>query len=197
MQAIVLRNELHVERPGDLKFPDYFFCYLLCSANCFQIRALRRQDDRCVAGVRARVLDVLRDGVDNEFAALCDAVYLDLARIVDEFRNDYWVVGGNIRGAFEIFHERRLIVRNAHGCAREDVGRPDEDRVTDFFGSFQCRGGRRELGPFGLVDLDAIEQCGKSVTVFGSINIKWARAEYFDALFVERHRKVVGYLSTG
>ena len=82
LYGVIFCDELDVERSRDVERFDNAFRDDFRATDGFEVGALRRQDDCGVARVRAGVLDMFGDGVDDEFAFLRDAVYLDLSRIL-------------------------------------------------------------------------------------------------------------------
>ena len=103
--VILFGKELDIEGAGDIKFTDDLLRRCFGAADCLEIGALRWQYHRGIARVSARVLHVFGDRIDDELALCRHAVDLDLARILDEFRDDHRVVRRYIGCAFEEFRQ--------------------------------------------------------------------------------------------
>ena len=97
---IVLGEELDIEGTGDIERLDDVFGDVLRAPDGLKIRALWRQDDRRIPRVCARILDMLRKHIDDEFAVLGDAVDFDFACILDELRNNNRIFTGYVSSFF-------------------------------------------------------------------------------------------------
>ena len=181
LHVAVFGKELNIERAGDFQrfrdFPRNDFD----APHRFQIGALRRQHDARVAGMHARVFDMLGHGGAIHHAVLRHRVNLDFPRIRDEFRDDDRIFFADVRRLAQIFFQLRVAFGNAHRRAAQDVAGPHKHRITDLLREFFRRVEARQLLPLGLIHLERVEQLRKNMPVFGAINIFRRRAENLHA----------------
>ncbi|KAH8720481.1 hypothetical protein HC256_000873 [Beauveria bassiana] len=152
------------------------------------------QDKRGVARVDASLLDVLRDGVDDELAVGGDTVDVNLLRALDELGDDDGVVRRHVASRLELVLEVLLAADDGHGGAREDVAGAHEHRVANLAG--KCLGvlDRRELLPGRLVDADAVENLGKLLTVLGLVDVLGAQSNVLGKLAANGYNDALGSL---
>src|SRR5690606_11285360 len=87
-----------------------------------------------VAGVDARLLDVLHDTAQVQFGAVVEGVHVDLDGFVEEAVHQHRVFGTDFRVALDVVGEHGLVVDDLHAAAAEHVGGADQHRVADLFG---------------------------------------------------------------
>ena len=147
--------------------------------------------------MHAGKLDVLGNGVGDDFAVLCHGVHLHLLGVLDELAHHHGVflryVGRQLEEALQLF----LVGADVHGGAAQHVAGTDEhgeaylpDEGIDVFH-------RRQRTPLGLVHADAVEHGGELVAVFGIVDALGRSAEDADLLRVEAQGQVVRYLTAG
>ena len=156
---------------------------------------MRRQHQRRVSGVDAGVLDVLRDGRNDEIAAARDGVQLELSRVVEKFADDYGMPGRHRRRTPEKLVELDIVGRYAHGGAAQHVRGPYQHRVTDAACKFQCVVGRDQFLPRGLFDSKLVEQARELVPVLRGVDAGRRRAKETDPGLGELQGKVVRTLT--
>mmetsp|Transcript_25250 Transcript_25250/g.75010 ORF Transcript_25250/g.75010 Transcript_25250/m.75010 type:complete len:998 (+) Transcript_25250:65-3058(+) len=190
LDLAVLCDELHVEGAGDLERRGELVRDLLNLGHVGRVEGLRRQHQRRVARVHARVLDVLRHGVQQHLAVARHRVHVDLAPVLDELGDDDGVLLGDLRRLRQEAGELALRVGDVHRRAREDVRRPDEARVADARAKRERVLLRGEQLPLWLVDADAVAERGELVPVLGRVDHRRRRAGDVDAgrAHLERER---------
>mmetsp|Transcript_52065 Transcript_52065/g.136855 ORF Transcript_52065/g.136855 Transcript_52065/m.136855 type:complete len:461 (-) Transcript_52065:504-1886(-) len=157
LDIVVLREQLQVEGARDRESLGDLARDALDAADRLNVELLSGQDERGVARVDARVLDVLGDGVVDDVALLGDGIDLDLLGALDELRDDDGVVGRDVTRHLEELDQVSVGEDHLHGGAREDIRGADKARVADAAaeGLGLVDGG--ELRPLGLVDADGVE----------------------------------------
>ena len=166
LHAVVARQKLDVERPGDAQGGHDIPRDVANLAERFEIGTLGRQDQGGVPGVHACVFDVLGDGVGEQIPVPSHAVELDLLGVFDELRQDDRVFQGDGRGLREEAVQLVVVAGDAHRLAAEDVGGTDQDGVAHAPGERPRVFRRGEFLPDGLVDPHAVKQGGEEATVF-------------------------------
>lgn len=165
-----LANDLHVERTRDLERLGDFLSDDLETRHVVFDEREGRKDNRGVSRVNSGVLDVFRNGVDEEFTLVGDGVDIDLLGLVDELGDDGRVLGRDFGSGGEGVFESRLVPDNVHGGAREYVRRSDQDGVSDsvreLFRGFDTRG----FGPRGLINTVVVEDRRELVSVLGRVD---------------------------
>ena len=95
----MLGQKLHVEGAGDPQRLGERLGDLARLADGRDVERLRREHQRGIAAVDARVLDVLADGPEHDLAAVGHRVDLDLAGVRLELGDDHRVLGRDRLGA--------------------------------------------------------------------------------------------------
>ena len=120
--------------------------------------------------MHSRILNVLRDGVQQDAAVLRHGVDVDLARVLDELGDDHWLISRDLAREIEESRELVLRVRHVHRGPREHVRRAYEARVADVLAKGERILVRREHTPFWLVDANRVAQRRKLVAVLGGVD---------------------------
>ena len=197
LDVVVARQELDVERAGDVQLLGYLAADALDAAHGLHVELLRRELDGGVARVHAGKLDVLGDGVGDDFAVLCHGIHLHLLGVLDELAHHHGVflryVGRQLEEALQLF----LVGADVHGGAAQHVAGTDEHGETYLLDESVDVFHRRQRAPLGLVHADAVEHGGELVAVFGIVDALGRGAEDADLLRVETQGQVVRYLTAG
>ena len=91
-----------------------------------------RHDARAVAGVDARLLDVLHDAADDDRARFVrDRIHVELERVFDELVDQDRMLGRRVNRIRHVAIERAHVVHDGHPPPAEHVGRPHDDREPD------------------------------------------------------------------
>ena len=138
----------------------------------------RRKDHRGVSGVASCVLHVLHDPADVDVGAVADAVHVDLDRLGEVLVDEDRVVAGNLDGGLDIRLQFIGGVDDLHRPSSEDVGRPDENRVSDALGDLLGLLEGVSGSGRGLLDLQLVHQLGEPPPVLGHIHLVGACSEY-------------------
>ena len=130
----------------------------------------RRDHAGRVAGVHARLLDVLHHGRHDRVGAVADGVDVDLDRVLDEAVDER--VGRDRRRAHVVGR-----VADAHGPPAEHVGRPHEHGVAD---ALRGRDGLVRVArdrPVGRAQAELGEQVAEALAVLREVDGRRAGAE--------------------
>ena len=84
LHLVITRQELNVERSGDVQFLSNLTADLLDAASCCEVDLLGREHQRGVARVYTGKLNVLGDGIFYNLTVLCHGVKLDFLGILQE-----------------------------------------------------------------------------------------------------------------
>mmetsp|Transcript_22913 Transcript_22913/g.40425 ORF Transcript_22913/g.40425 Transcript_22913/m.40425 type:complete len:208 (-) Transcript_22913:3549-4172(-) len=152
----ILRHELNVEGARDVEGLAQLSSDLHHPPVRLQMEALSGQKQRRVSAVRSSILNMLGDGIVDDFTHASNTVELYLPGSLDVLRHDHRELlldhSGGSKEAFQVF----LAVNNSHGSARKHIGRPDEHRKAHAFRKRQCVLQVDEFGPFRLVNAQLI-----------------------------------------
>ena len=196
LDLVVLRNELdvawarHVQRLGNLARRN------LNPAHRLRLEVLRRQNQRRVARVHARILDVLRHIVHDQLAVLGDRIHLNLLRTLKVLGDHDRVLAVDGRSLRQVVRQVLGRVHHVHRRARQHIRRAHQHRVAKARARAVCVLEARELLPHRLVDAELVEHARELVAVFGHVDHLGRRAKHLDALAVQRQRNVVRHLPT-
>ncbi|OPZ81752.1 MAG: hypothetical protein BWY77_00499 [bacterium ADurb.Bin431] len=138
---------------------------------------------------------MLADGVDQELALVADGVNLDLLGVLDEFGNDYRMVGGDPGRLVEEFFQFSIIGGDAHRRPAQDVGGAHQHRIADLSGEGDRPLYGGEFGPGRLVDVELVEQAGELVAVLGAVDAQGRGAQHPHPHVMKAQGKVVRDLS--
>ena len=94
----------------------------------------RRQRACRVAGVDARLLDVLHHAADVHLGAVAQCVDVDLDGVLEESVDEDRVLGREFGGTSDVAAQRLVVVDDLHATSAEHVRRPHQDRVPDVGG---------------------------------------------------------------
>mmetsp|Transcript_7752 Transcript_7752/g.19782 ORF Transcript_7752/g.19782 Transcript_7752/m.19782 type:complete len:385 (-) Transcript_7752:47-1201(-) len=194
LDPVVLGQELDVERTGDVEPLGDLERDALHAAHGLAVQLLRRQHERRVAGMHARVLHVLRNRVVDHLAVGGDRIHLDLLGVLDELGDHDRVLARDARRLREVAHELFGGVGDVHRRAREHVRRPDQARVLHLLAERLRHVHRDKLLPSRLVHIDRVEDLGELEAILGVVDVLSGRAQDLDVSRIERERKVVGDL---
>ena len=92
---------------------------------------VRRERARRVAGVDARLLDVLHHAADQDVLAVAERVDVDLEGVLEELVDQDGVVGRDVRRLPHPLAEARLLVDDLHRPAAQDVGGAHQHRIAE------------------------------------------------------------------
>ncbi len=108
----------------------------------------RRQRTGRIAGMHARLFDVLHDAADDDLLAVAQGVDIDLGGIVEEAVEQHRAVVGDLDGVAHVALEILLFMHDFHGAAAQHVGRAHHQRIADFGGKADGvrLGARRAVG---------------------------------------------------
>src|SRR5450830_1311881 len=181
VQLVVLVGELHVDETPHAETEGKLLRLL---AHLLE-RALperdRRDDAGGVAGVHARLFDVLHDGADVDVVAVADRVHVDLDSVLEELVDQHEALGADGGGGRHVVLELGGAVDDLHGAAAEDVGRPHQQRVADPVGDRRRLRGRRRQPVLGTLDAELLEELPEAPAIFGQVDRLLRRAEDGDA----------------
>ena len=127
------------------------------AAHRLHIEFLRRELNGSIAGVNARKLNVLTDGIGKNLAVLGHSVHLYLLGVLDEFRNHYGVILRHIGSQLEKALQLVFIGTDIHGCSREYIAGANQNGVAHTLYETADVGHRGQCAPFGLVNTQLIE----------------------------------------
>mmetsp|Transcript_12334 Transcript_12334/g.25097 ORF Transcript_12334/g.25097 Transcript_12334/m.25097 type:complete len:618 (+) Transcript_12334:774-2627(+) len=188
---VLLDDELDVERASDVQglgnAPGVRLDPVLHEAG----KALRREQQRGVTRVHARVLHVLVDGRHHDLSLVGHGVHLDLLGSLDELGDHHGVVLGDVGRLGEEVSELLVILRDVHGGAGEHVARAHEHGVADAVGELDGLVEVGHLAPRGLLHADGVHERGELVAVLGRVDHVGVRAEDVDVGRVEVEGQVV------
>ena len=152
---------------------------------------IRRHDAGAVAGVNARLFDVLHDAADDDGAGLVgNRIDVELERIFDELVDEHGMLGRRIDGVRHVAIERAHVVHDRHPSAAEHVGRPHDDRETDFLRRFARFLARRGGSARRLRDAEVPQQLRESAAIFCEVDRVGRGAENLDARRLQRERQL-------
>ncbi len=104
----------------------------------FLTQAERWQDRRTVARVDPRRLDVFHDAHDQDILPVADGVDLGLMRPFKELVDEHPVIREVFVNAQDMPLQFLVIDDDSHALAAQNIGRPDQYRVSDTVCYFQC-----------------------------------------------------------
>jgi hypothetical protein len=167
--SVPRHRKLDVEEPDDAERPPEDPDDARDLLRLRKREAGRRQDAGGVAGMDARLLDVLHDRGDVRVDAVAERVHVHLDSVLDEAVD---------QDPVERRHLAHLVgrVADAHRAAAEDVRRADEHRVADPLGDLDRlvrRGGDPPLRRAEPVR----PQPGEALAVLGEVDGVERRAE--------------------
>ena len=116
-------------------------------------------------------LDVLTDSVQNQLTTRGNGINIDFLSTVNELGDDNRVLGGNLASRNELVVQLLLGVDHVHSCAREDIARTDENRITDSVRELLSLSHRSQFLPGGLINPNAIKDLRELVTVLSLVDI--------------------------
>ena len=185
----VLGGELHVEQTPDIEGPGQGACVTLDLGDHLGRQALGRERAGRVAGVDARLLDVLHHAADDHLSStVADGVDVDLHRVLQEAVHEDGALGGHpslpAEGPSALSHQAGhhvahgpVVVHDLHGPAAEHVARANEHRVTNLGRDGDRLLGRRRRPTVGLANPEVSAQLVPSPPVLRRIDALGARAE--------------------
>ena len=165
-------RELDVEQPDDAERRPEPLDDVLDLERVRQRQRLRREHARRVAGVHARLLDVLHDRADEHVVPSQSAS----TSISIAFSTNRSISTGPLTAAIAA-REVALVVADAHRAPAEDVRRADEHRVADL-----ARGGERLVRaldgrPRRAADAEVARERAEQLPVLGEVDRRVRRAE--------------------
>lgn len=208
------------------------------------VEVLRWRHQSGVSRVNAGILHMLRyrDGHHHPVAGY--GIYIDLLKreiilskapqqqelskgpfpnlgLLYEFRDDDRVFFGHGYSAAQVLFQVTVTVGNVHGCTTENVGGPDQARITHSFTELHGRLQRKqtpcrnrldslvmivknkdadfsvgELLPLWLTDPDGVQHAGELKPVLSTVDELWRGSQDAALLAVQRHGYVVGQLAS-
>mmetsp|Transcript_46803 Transcript_46803/g.134817 ORF Transcript_46803/g.134817 Transcript_46803/m.134817 type:complete len:264 (+) Transcript_46803:614-1405(+) len=169
-RGALLRQELDVERPRDVKGLAQLRRDVHHAPMSLHVESLRRQQQRGIAAVATGVLDVLGDGIVDKLPLVGHRVELDLACARDVLRDhDGVLLLDHRRGAEETL-QLRLVVNHTHRSPRQDVRRANQDRKAHLLREGQRLLVLHELAPLRLVDAQFVAHRRELRAILRSIN---------------------------
>jgi hypothetical protein len=138
--------------------------------------------------VNAGFLDVFHDPADVQTGAVVQSIHVDLDGVfeeaVDEERS-VWPDDRLVGDTNKVVANRSRVVDDFHPTTSEDIGRTNEDGVSNFFGDGDrridvCRGAVARSDQFVL-----LEDFGESATFFRDVNRVRRCTEDGDAVLFE------------
>ena len=138
---------------------------------------VRGQDAGRVAGMDARVFDVLHHPPDHAAPAVGDGVHIPLEGVFQKAIDEDRMLGRHASRRREVAAQRALVVHDLHGSAAEHVGGPHQHGIADparhgqrFF--HRSRGAVR-----GLRDAEPAGERLEALPVLGDVDRVGRRAE--------------------
>ena len=195
LDVVVTGQELDVERTGDVQLAGYLTADALDAAHGLHVEFLRGKLDSGVTAVYAGKLDVLADGVGNDFSLFCHGIHLHFLGVLDELAHHHGVLLADVGGQLEEAFQFLLVGADVHRRATQHIRgtHQDGEAYLRYKGVDVVHRGQR--APFGLVHTDAVEHGGELVAVFGIVDALGAGAEDGHTLGIEAHSQVIGDLS--
>ena len=144
----------------------------------------------------ASELDVLADGVSDDFTILGHSVHLNLLVVLMEFADNNRMFLADVGSQLEETLQLVLVGTYVHGCTAEHVGRTHQYREPDFLDKLVDVIHRCECSPCWLVNPNAVTHGRELVAVFGIVDALGRGAEDGHTLVVKTHGQVVRNLST-
>ena len=143
----------------------------------FARQRVRRQRARRIAGMHARLLDVLHDAADHDIRAVADRIDVDLDRIVQEAVEQHRRIVRHLDRFAHVALEIALVVDDFHRAAAEHVRRAHHQRIADRFGRLH----RLFLGARGavrrLLQLQPVQQLLEALAILGHVDHVGRRAD--------------------
>ena len=132
----------------------------------------RREHAGGVAGVHARLLDVLHDRGDVDLLAVAERVHVELDRVLDEaVEQDRSADGGH--GRLELV----VVVADAHRPAAEHVRGPDEHRVADLLGRRERLVRALDDRPRRAAHAELLDERAEALAVLGQVDRRMRRSQ--------------------
>ena len=127
--------------------------------------------------MHAGLLDVFHHTADQYPLAVCDAVDIDLDRIIQEAIEQHRAVIGDLDRFAHVALEIALLMDDLHRAPAQHITRSDHQRVADLLGQRQRLGlgARSAVGRLAQVELD--QQLLETLAVFGNIDRLGAGAD--------------------
>ena len=133
------------------------------------IQVVRRIDGNRVAGMHAGTLNMFHDAGDQHIRAVRDDIHFEFRSrkiLIDQHR----VLNALRKDASHIFPGIRFPVGNRHILSADDIGRPQQHRITEFFRCLNRFFQRLYGSSLRPAHLQCFQQCVEPFPVFRKIN---------------------------
>src|SRR5690606_30507055 len=131
------------------------------------VQGVRREGRARVAGMDARLLDVLHDRRDDDLLAVRDRIDVDLDRLLEILVDEDGETRLEIDRVLHVVLELRVVPADLHGAAAENVGGTHEHRIADLAGDASNLRHVERDAVRRLDELQAMEQPLEAVAVLG------------------------------
>ena len=193
---IVARHILDVEGTVDMQRLGNLTGDALDAANGLYIKFLRRELDGGVARMHTGKLDMLGDGISQDFTVTGHSVHLDLLGMFDELRHHHRMILRNVGGQLQETAQLLTVRADVHRRTREHIRRTHQHgeaypihKLVDILHRGQCT-------PLGLIHTQLIQHLREFRTVLSAIDIRSLRTQDVHMLLVKIDGEVIGNLTS-
>ena len=186
----MLHGELDVHQADDMqRLRQFAGGRMDFRQNLFR-QITRRNGAGRIAGMDARLLDVLHDRADDRLAAVRKAVDVQFLRVAEEFVDENRMAFGDARRLRHIGAQRNFLIDNRHRTAAQHERRTDEHGITDFRRDAACVLRVRRHAAGGLPDADLLRDFLEDAAVVRRVDVRRRRADDSDAGVLQFARQI-------
>mmetsp|Transcript_39309 Transcript_39309/g.95113 ORF Transcript_39309/g.95113 Transcript_39309/m.95113 type:complete len:380 (+) Transcript_39309:651-1790(+) len=196
LDLVSLGHELDVEGTSDSKGLGNGSSVLLDLLDGSNVKLLSWKHNCCVSTVDTGILQVLSNGVVEDFSLVGNGIEFDLLGILDELGNNNRLVSRDISSKCQEIGQLGLGSGDTHCRSRQDETWSDQDWVSNIVGKLNGFLLRVQYRPLGLIDTHIVQHLGELVTIFGTLNISGIGSQNIGSTLMQGTSKVVGDLST-
>ena len=187
---VALDRELHVHQPDDAEREGHLAGLALQLLNHLRRKRMRGQRTGAVAGMNARLLDMLHHARDMNVRPVAKGVDVDLYRARKITVDQHRAVAGDDHRVPDVTLQLIVGPDNLHRPAAEDIGRADDDRIADLMGNFERLFGGMGDAVMGLFEVQFLEKLLEPLPVLRKVDGVGGRAEDWNACRLQRVRQL-------